>query len=139
MRRLLSAPGKQLVRPWFGNSELTGKTDQAALDFRDSLSGVLRADDSSVLRLRAAFLDFQRRQTYEALLIREARAALRASPQAKSSFLWVDFSEIHGRPIKETFDFGHFVPIIPASVLAQQEVSTRDVVVNVAIGLRTGI
>src|SRR5712664_3704286 len=51
----------------------------------------------------------------------------------------IDFSEIHGRPIVGTSDSGNHVQLIRDSVLAQDEVSTIDVVVDETIGLRTGI
>src|SRR6266478_260833 len=80
-----------------------------------------------------------RRQAYEAFLIRASPITLRAYPQAKISFLPVDFRKIHGRPIVETPDSGNHVQLIRVSVLAQDEVSTIDVVVDETIGLRTGI
>ncbi len=64
---------------------------------------------------------------------------MRAYPQAKTPFLRIDFSEIHGRPIVETSDAGNHVRLIRDSVLAQDEVSTIDVVVDETIRLRTGI
>jgi hypothetical protein len=76
---------------------------------------------------------------YEALLIRTSPIALRAFPQAKIPFLPIDFSEIHGRPIVETSDAGNHVRLIRVFVLAQDEVSTIDVVVDETIGLRAGI
>src|SRR6267142_4911437 len=87
----------------------------------------------------AAILISLRRQAYEALLIRASPIALRAYPQAKTPFLQIDFSEIHGRPIAETSDAGNHVRLIRVSILAQHEISTIDVVVDEAIGLRTGI
>jgi hypothetical protein len=64
---------------------------------------------------------------------------LRAFPQTKIPFLPIDFSEIHGRPIVETSDAGKHVQFIRLFVLAQDEVSTIDVVVDETIGLRAGI
>src|SRR5216684_9374738 len=78
-------------------------------------------------------------QAYEALLIRTPPIALRAFPQAKIPFLPIDFSEIHGRPIVETSDPGNHVQLSRVFVLAQDEVSTIDVVVDETIGLRAGI
>jgi hypothetical protein len=65
--------------------------------------------------------------------------ALRAYPQAKSTFVRIDFSEIHGRPIVGTSDAGNHVQLIRVSALAQDEVSAIDVVVDETIVLRTGI
>jgi hypothetical protein len=64
---------------------------------------------------------------------------LRAYPQAKTPFLEIDFSEIHGRPIVGTSDSGNRVQLIRVFVLARDEVSTIDIVVDETIGLRTGI
>jgi hypothetical protein len=79
------------------------------------------------------------RQAYEAFLIRASPIALRAYPQAKSTFVRIDFSEIHGRPIVDTQDAGNYVQLIRVFALAQDEVSTIDVVVVETIGFRTGI
>src|SRR5882672_2800503 len=87
----------------------------------------------------AAILISLRRQAYEALLIRASPIALRAYPQAKSPFLQIDFSEIHGRPIVGTSDSGNRIRFIRDSVLAQDEVFTISVVVDATIGLRIGI
>src|SRR5258706_11350594 len=84
-------------------------------------------------------LNLLRRQAYEALLIRASPIALRAYPQAEASLFRIDFREIHGRPIVETSDAGNHVQLIRVSALAQDEVSTIDVVVDETIGLRTGI
>src|SRR3981189_3503033 len=84
-------------------------------------------------------LNLLRRQAYEALLIRASPIALRAYPQAESSLFRIDFREIHGCPIVETSDAGNHVQLIRVSVLAQDEVSTIDVVVDETMGLRTGI
>jgi len=51
----------------------------------------------------------------------------------------IDFSEIHGRPIVGTSDSGNHVQLIRDSVLAQDEVSTIDVVVDETIRFRTDI
>jgi len=64
---------------------------------------------------------------------------LQASPQAKIPFLQIDFSEIHGCPIVRTPDSGKPVHLIHVFVLGQNEVSTKDVVVDETTGLRTGI
>src|SRR5207302_9324395 len=80
-----------------------------------------------------------RRNAYHPLLMRPFPAALRAYPQAIFSFVQIDFSEIHGRRIVEAPDCGNHFQIIPMSVLARHEISTRDAVVDAAVGLRTGI
>ena len=80
-----------------------------------------------------------RRQAYQPLLIRASPIALWASPKAKLPFMRIDFSEIHGRPIVEASDAGNRVQLIRVSFLAQDEVSTIDVVVDETSGLRTGI
>jgi hypothetical protein len=64
---------------------------------------------------------------------------LRASPQAKASFLRIDFSEIHGHLIMETSHSGHHVQLTQVSVLTQYEISASDIVMDEAIGLRTDI
>src|SRR6266481_7865616 len=87
----------------------------------------------------ANILHFLRLQAYQPFLIRASPIALRASPQAKTPFLQIDFSEIHGRPIVGASDSGNPVHPIHVSVLGQHEVSTKDVVVDETIGLRTGI
>ena len=71
--------------------------------------------------------------------MRASPAALRAYPQAIFSFVQIDFSEIHGRRIAEAPDCGNHFQIISMSVLARQEISTIDAVVDEAIRLRTGI
>ncbi len=81
-------------------------------------------------------LNSPRRQAYELLLIRASPIALGASPQAKTAFLHIDFSEIHGRPIVGTSDSGNHVQPICVSTLARDEVSTIDAVVDETIGLR---
>ena len=73
-----------------------------------------------------------------ALFIRASPVALWASPQAKTPFLQIDFSKIHGHPIVGTSDSGH-VQLICVSVLAQDEIPTIDAVVDETSGLRTGI
>src|SRR6267142_477702 len=117
--------------------------DQAALARRGDHSRILYMGDAWGLGRHPAFrpniLNFLRRQPYEALLIRAPPVAVRAYPQAKIPFLLIDFSEIHGRPIVQTSDSGNHVKLIRVSVLAQDEVSTTDVVVDETIGLRTGI
>src|SRR5258706_300302 len=84
-------------------------------------------------------LNLLRRQAYEALLIRASPIALRAYPQAEASLFRIDFREIHGCPIVETSDSGNHVQLIRVSVLAQDEVSTIDVVLDETIGLCTRI
>jgi hypothetical protein len=117
--------------------------DQAALACRGDHSRILYMGDTWGLGLHPTFpadiLNSLRRQAYEALLIRASPIASRAYPQAKIPFLQIDFSEIHGRPIVGTSDSGNHVQLIRDSVLAQDEVSTIDVVVDETIGLRTGI
>ncbi len=117
--------------------------DQAALARRENHSRSLYVGDTREFGLRRVFpadiLNSLRRQAYEALLIRASPIALRASPQAELPFLRIDLSEIHGRPIAETSDAGNHVQPIHVSVLAQDEVSTIDVVVDETIGLRAGI
>jgi hypothetical protein len=76
---------------------------------------------------------------HQPFFITSGRLALRASPQTKISFLHADFVEIHGRPIVGTSDSGNRVLLLRVSVLAQYEVSTRSVVVDRTIGLRTDI
>src|SRR6266513_3060333 len=71
--------------------------------------------------------------------MRALSAASRAYPQAIFSFVQIDFSEIHGRPIVEAPDCGNHFQIISMSVLARQEISNIDAVVDEAIRLRTGI
>jgi len=71
--------------------------------------------------------------------MRALPAASRAYPQAIFSFVQIDFSEIHGRPIVEAPDPGNHFQIISMSVLARQEISTIDAVVDEAIRLGTGI
>ena len=116
---------------------------QAALARRAKHSKRSYVGDICGFGLRRAFpaeiLNFLRRGAYQALLIRTSRAALRAFPQAEASLLRIDFRKIHGRPIKETSDFGHHVHLIPVSVLVQDEVSTRGAVMDDTIGLRTGV
>jgi hypothetical protein len=85
----------------------------------------------------AGFPNSLRGQAYEALLIRTSPIALRAFPQAKIRFRTIDFSEIHGRPIVETSDSGNHVQLVRVSALAQDEVSTIDVVVDETIGRRS--
>ena len=65
--------------------------------------------------------------------------ALRAYPQTVVPFVQVDFSKIHGRPVIEAPDCGNHFQIILISVLARQEVSARDAVVDEAIRLGTGM
>jgi hypothetical protein len=84
-------------------------------------------------------VNFLRCRTYEALLIRPPPIALRTSPEAKSPFLPIDFSEIHGRSIVGTSHSGNHVQLIGVSVLARHEVSARHAVVDETIGLRTGV
>src|SRR5713226_4140098 len=142
-RRLLSARGKQQVCRRFGTFGPAWRMDQAALARRENHSRSLCAQDSCDFTLRCVFpadiLNFLRRQTYEALLIRASPIALRTYPQAKTLFVRIDFSEIHGRPIVGTSDIGNHVQTIRVSVLAQHEVSTIDVVLDQTMGLRTGI
>src|SRR5258708_12622706 len=142
-RRLLSAHGKQQVCRRFGTFGPAGRMDQAALARRENHSRSLYVGDTREFGLRRVFpadiLNSLRRQAYEALLIRAPPIALRASPQAELPFLRIDLSEIHGRPIAETSDAGNHVQPIHVSVLAQDEVSTIDVVVDETIGLRAGI
>src|SRR5207249_10317171 len=71
--------------------------------------------------------------------MRALPAASRAYPQAIFSFVQIDFSEIHGRPIVEARDPGNHFQIISMSVLAREEISTIDAVVDEAIRLGTGI
>ena len=117
--------------------------DQATLARRGDHSRILYMGNAWGLGRRPAFpaniLNFLRPQPYEALFIRAPPVALRASPQAKIPFLLIDFSEIHGRPIVRTSDSGNRVQLIRVSVFAQREVSTRDVVVDETMGIRTGI
>jgi len=140
---LLSAHGKQQVCYRSGTFGLAGRMNQGALARRGEHSRSLCAQDSCDFTLRCVFpadiLNFLRRQTYEALLIRASPIALGTYPQAKTLFVRIDFSEIHGRPIVGTSDIGNHVQLIRVSVLAQHEVSTIDVVVDQTIGLRTGI
>src|SRR5438132_11553181 len=70
--------------------------------------------------------------------MRASPTALWAYPQTIVSFVLIDFSEVHRRPVSETPDCGNHFQIIPMSVLARQEVSTRDTVEDEAIRLRTG-
>jgi hypothetical protein len=139
----LSAHGKQQVCCRFGTFGPAGRMDQATLARRWKHSGSIYMGDSWSLGLQTAFpadiLNSLRRQAYEALLVRASPIALRAYPQAKSPFPQIDFSEIHGRPIVGTSDSGNRVQFIRDSVLAQDEVSTIDVVVDETIGLRAGI
>ncbi len=117
--------------------------DQAALARRGDHSRILYMGDAWGLGFHPTFpadiLNSLRREAYEALLIRASPIALRAYPQSKTPFLLIDLSEIHGRPIVGTSDAGNHVQLIRVSVLAQDEVSTIDVVVDETIGLRTGI
>jgi hypothetical protein len=117
--------------------------DQAKLARRGDHSRILYMGNAWGLGRHAAFpaniLNFLRRRPYEALFIRAPPIASRASPQAKIPFVLLDFSEIHGRPIVRTSDSGNHVQFIRVSVLAQSEVSTRDVVVDETMGNRTGI
>src|SRR5260370_30098237 len=117
--------------------------DQVALARRGDHSRILYMGDAWGLGFHPTFpadiLNSLRRQAYEAVLIRAPPIALRASPQAELPFLRIDLSEIHGRPIAETSDAGNHVQPIHVSVLAQDEVSTIDVVVDETIGLRAGI
>ena len=117
--------------------------DQAELARRGDHSRILYMGDAWSLGLHPTFPadipNSLRCQAYEALLIRTSPIALRAFPQAKIPLLPIDFSEIHGPPIVETSDAGNHVQLIRVFVLAQDEVSTIDVVVNETIGLRTGI
>src|SRR6267378_6290394 len=117
--------------------------DQAVLARRGDHSRILYMGDAWSLGLHPTFPagipNSLRCRAYEALLIRTSPIALRAFPQAKIPFLPIDFSEIHGPPIVETSDAGNHVQLIRVFVLAQDEVSTIDVVVNETIGLRTGI
>src|SRR5712664_306744 len=117
--------------------------DQAALARRGDQSRILCVGDAWGLGLHPTFPadipNSPRCQAYEALLVRASPIALRAYPQAKTPFLQIDFSEIHGRPIVETSDAGNHVQLIRVSALAQDEVSTIDVVVDETIRLRTGI
>ena len=117
--------------------------DQAALARRGDNSRILYTGDAWRLGLHPTFPadipNSLRCQAYEAILVRASLIALRAYPQAKTPFLRIDFSEIHGRPIVETSDAGNHVRLIRDSVLAQDEVSTIDVVVDETIRLRTGI
>jgi hypothetical protein len=107
---------------------------------KPSLHRAFQPPASSCNFRHAAFpANILRRQPYEALLIRAPPAALRASPQAKSPFLQIDFSEIHGCPIVRTSDSGNHVHLIHVSVLGQDEVSARGIVVDETIRLRTGI
>src|SRR5712664_3891538 len=141
--RLLSAVGKQQVCRRFGTFGPAGRMDQAALARLGDHSRILYMGDAWGLGRHPAFpadiLNSLRRQAYEALLIRASPIALRAYPQSKPPFLLIDLSEIHGRPIVGTSDAGNHVQLIRVSVLAQDEVSTIDVVVDETIGLRTGI
>src|SRR5439155_19435184 len=66
-------------------------------------------------------------------------AALRSYPHAIFPSVQLDFREIHGRRVVEAPDCGNHFQIIPMSVLARHEISTRDAVVDAAVGLRTGI
>src|SRR5258708_23303211 len=142
-RRLLSARGKQQVCWRFGTFGPAGKMDQAALARRGDDSRILYMGDAWGLGFHPTFpadiLNSLRREAYEALLIRASPIALRAYPQSKTPFLLIDLSEIHGRPIVGTSDAGNHVQLIRISVLAQDEVSTIDVVMDETIGLRTGI
>src|SRR6267378_4102011 len=117
--------------------------DQAALTRRRNHSRSISLGDSWGLGRHPVFptdiLNFLQRRAYEILLIRAPPVALRASPQAKIPFLLIDFSDIHGHPIVQTSDRGNHVRLIRGSVLAQREVSTRDVVVDETMGIRTGI
>src|SRR6267143_4157488 len=117
--------------------------DQAALTRRRNHSRSIYVGDSLGLGRHPVFptdiLNFLRRRAYEILLIRAPPVALRASPQAKIPFLLIAFSEIHGHPIVQTSDRGNHVRLIRGSVLAQRTVSTRDVVVDETMGIRTGI
>ena len=117
--------------------------NQAALARRGDQSRILYVGDAWGLGLHPTFPadipNSPRCQAYEALLVRASPIALRAYPQAKTPFLQIDFSEIHGRPIVETSDAGNHVQLIRVSALAQDEVSAIDVVVDETIGLRTGI
>ena len=87
----------------------------------------------------AEVLNFLRRQAHQALLIRTPRAALRACPPAAASLCRIDFRKIHRRPIVGTSDSGNRVHLVRVSVLGQDEVSTKDVVVNETIRLQQGI
>ena len=117
--------------------------DQAELARRWDHSRILYMADAWSLGLHPTFPadipNSLRCQAYEALLIRTSPIALRAFPQTKIPFLPIDFSEIHGPPIVETSDAGNNVQCIRLFVLAQDEVSTIDVVVDETIGLRAGI
>jgi hypothetical protein len=117
--------------------------DQAAFARRGDPSRILDMGDAWGLGLHPPFPadipNSLRCQAYEALLIRTSPIALRAFPQTKIPFLPIDFSEIHGRPIVETSDAGNHVQFIHLFVLAQDEVSTIDIVVDETIGLRAGI
>lgn len=142
-RRLLSAHGKQQVCCRSRTFGLAGRMNQAALARRGEHSRSLCVRDSSDFTLRCVFpaviLNFLRRQTYEALLICASPIAFWTYPQAKTLFVRIDFSEIHGRPIVGTSDIGNHVQLVRISVLTQDGVSTIDVVVDGTIGLRTGI
>jgi hypothetical protein len=116
---------------------------QAALARRKNRSERLYVGGTRGFGLRRVFpakiLNFLRCQTRQALLIRSSRATLRACPKAKASLFRTDFGEIQRRPIQETSDFGQYVHLIPVSVLAQHEVSTKGVVADETIRLRTAI
>src|SRR5881392_2916210 len=69
--------------------------------------------------------------------MRASAAALRAYPQTIVPLVQIDFGKVHGRPVVEAPHCGNHFQIISMSVLACQEISTRDAVVDEATGLRT--
>src|SRR5260370_32039049 len=71
--------------------------------------------------------------------MRAAAGALRAYPQTIVPLVPIDFSKVHRHPVVETPDCGNHFQIIPVSVMARQEVPTRDAVVDEAIRLPTGM
>src|SRR3989442_15082075 len=69
--------------------------------------------------------------------MRASAAALRAYPQTIVPPVQIYFGKVHGRPVVEAPRCGNHFQIISMSVLACQEISTRDAVVDEATGLRT--
>jgi hypothetical protein len=47
---------------------------------------------------------------YEAFFVCATRIALRASPQTKGPFLWIDFRKIHPSTVTRTYDSGRHIP-----------------------------
>src|SRR5947208_13726279 len=69
--------------------------------------------------------------------MRASAAALRAYPQTIVPLVQIDFAKVHGRPVVEAPHCGNHFQIISMSVLACQEISTRDAVVYEATGRLT--